>query len=203
MALAAKPNPIAGIAIAAIARFLILTLAYFGSPLAPISFLPSAPITLLDVFPAPFWAWNPGFWLSPGHLILILFWPVAVIARRRLGPAASLTAALITWSVIGAALGLILYQLNGMFTVSPLPPLDICGAFVIAMALSEFLIWRGLGRPADGAIQAGLYAMTFNLFILRLDPGMLGPQLVIQSLVFVLGAYLISALLALLTRTPA
>ena len=201
MASLSKPIPIAGIAIVAIARFLILTLAYFGSPLAPITFLPAAPITLFDVFPPSWWAWNPGFWLSPGHLILILFWPVAVMARRSLGSGPSLAAALVTWGVIASALGLILYQLNSMFTVSPLPPLDICAAFIAAMAVSEYLIFRGPGRSGDtaipnAAVQAGLYALTFNLFILRLDPGMIGPQLVTQSLIFSLGAGLIAVLLA-------
>jgi hypothetical protein len=197
MAVASKPIPIAGIAISAIARFLILTLAYFGSPLAPISFLPSAPITLFDVFPPSFWAWNPGFWLSPGHLILILYWPAAIISRRALGANASLMAAALAWGVIASALGLILYQLNGMFTVSPLPPLDICASFIAAMALPEIWIWRRrFVRLSDAAIPAGLYAIAFNLFILRLDPGMVGPQLVTQSLIFILGAGLISILLA-------
>ena len=193
MSMASKPIPIAGIALSALARFLILTLAYFGSPLAPITFLPSAPITLFDAFPPGMWAWNPGFWLSPGHLILILYWPVAVISRRALG-SASLVAAAIAWGVIASALALILYQLNGMFTVSPLPPLDICASFMAAMAASEYLIWRG--RSGNAAIPAGLYALGFNLFILRLDPGMVGPQLVIQSLFFVLGAGLTSILFA-------
>jgi hypothetical protein len=95
---------------------------------------------------------------------------------------------------------LILYQLNGMFTVSPLPPLDICAPFIAAMALSEYLIWRGPGHPSNAAIQAAIYALAFNLFILRLHPGMVGPQLVTQSLIFFLGAGLVAYLLANLPR---
>ncbi len=176
------------VAVIAILRASLLILAYFSSPLAPISFLDASPITAIDLFPADYWAWMPGFWLSPGHLILILLWPLGTASSRMIGRRPAGLAALLSWSFIGLTLGLLMIRFGSLFTVSPLPPVEITAAFVVAMGFSEILLWRGLSprapRPRDAAICAAIYSALFNAMIYGMDPVQGGPRLIVQTMLF-------------------
>lgn len=178
-------RPALGVAAIALARAGILVLAYFASPLAPIALVWSAPITWFDVMPDRLWSWNPGFWLTPGHVILIALWPLGWAARRALGPNRAALAAILGWALPLGALGIAMAALSSMFTVSPVPPLPVAAAFGAAMAASEFLLWRGLSRrgarATDAPLIAAIFSLLFNALTYGLDPGLAGPRLVIQT----------------------
>jgi len=196
---------IAGILVFASLRAAIMVAAYFATPYLPVQFLPGNPITALDVFPAEYWTWNPGFWLTPGHLILILLWPAGLTARRLMGKRPALIAALLHWAIIAALLGWLYGTYGALFSVSPLPPVQVCAAFIGAMGFSEYLMWRNLFprpvRVTDAAWIAGAYSALFNALIYGQDPTSTAPRLIIQTLIYMIGAGLVGAILVPLTRT--
>jgi hypothetical protein len=187
-----------------VARVGVLILAYFGSAIAPVSFIDASPITLLDVFPAQYWAWQPGYWLTPGHLILMLSWPLIMVSGRMLGRANAALISLIAWSIVGAALGYVLVKFGPLFTVSPLPPDEITAVFVLVMIVVEFLAWRGFvgfsPGPADAVTGAIVYSILFNALTYWLDPQQALPRLVVQTLIFGLGTIIIAYPLSLVVR---
>ncbi len=187
-----------------ITKIAILILAYFGSAIAPVSFIDASPITFLDLFPDQYWQWQPGYWLTPGHLILILSWPMSMMAGRVLGRSPAALTALIAWLLVGSALGFVLVKFGPMFTVSPLPPTQVTIAFIIAMPVAEFMAWRGFigysSGPADAVLGAALYSILFNALTYGLDPAQGGPRLVIQTLLYGIAAWVIATGLSPLVR---
>ena len=188
---------------AGLSRFVILAAAYFGS-VAPASFLSTIPITRFDYFSDDHWAWNPGYWLTPGHLILILFFPAMAIARQFLTRRDAVIAIVIGWGIPVLFLVAIQLLTRDLLTAGVLPPRETTASFAAGMAAAEFLLWRGLSHrgPAlrDAPLAAGLFAVLFNVLTYDLDPDLAGARVFLQTAIYVVGAGVIGLAVKPLVR---
>lgn len=93
------------------------------------------PITLLDgLFPPS--ALTPGYWLTLGHLLIMLAFFVVMLANRAFGPPYALATVVIAWLILVGA-WLYVADMVATFPGSPLPPPRVLTAFLVALGLAH------------------------------------------------------------------
>lgn len=100
----------------------------------------------LDLVPPHLWQWNPGYWLSVGHLMLPLAFFVVNLTSRRRGPGFALAQVLVTWLVLGAGALWLSRTFGGLSTESLFPPLETSLAFLGAFGLAQMVNIRIFDR---------------------------------------------------------
>lgn len=111
-----------------------LVAAYIGA-----GFAHGVGITALDhIAPAEPWWLVPGYWLTFGHLAIMLAFFVSMLTNRILGPAYALAQVVTVWS-IGAALWIWFDHTTGGASVNFLPAPRVRWAFIAALALAHIV----------------------------------------------------------------
>ncbi len=96
-------------------------------------------VTRLDVFPTHLWRWNPGYWLSAGHLVLPLAFFSANLTNRRFGASYAISQVIVTWVILGLSVVMVMYRFGDWGSDSPFPPAQVSLAFVVAFGLAQLV----------------------------------------------------------------
>lgn len=112
-------------------------------------------VTALDLFPPQLWQWNPGYWLTVGHVMLPLAFLVQNLTNRRFGPGYALGQVILTWAVLGSGALYVMMRFGEMSSESPFPPMQtttaFLGAFFVAQLVNIRVFDRTRGRTWWGA----------------------------------------------------
>jgi uncharacterized PurR-regulated membrane protein YhhQ (DUF165 family) len=92
-------------------------------------------ITIFDSF-FPSSAVTPGYWLTLGHILIMLGFFVVMLTNRAFGPPYALATVVIAWLILVGA-WLYVADVVATFPGSPFPPSRVLTAFVIALALAH------------------------------------------------------------------
>ena len=150
-------------------------------------------VVALDLFPPHLWEWNPGYWLTMGHLMLPLsFFAVNLTSRRR-GPSFALGQVVLAWMLLGALTYFVMSEFGGMSSESPFPPAQTTLAFVVAFVLAQLVnirvFDRTRGRTWWGAPFVSILWASLIFVIIFFPVSMMGqgqsfvPRLVIDLVI--------------------
>ncbi len=96
-------------------------------------------VTSFDFFSPNMWAWNPGYWLTFGHMLLPLAFFAANLTNRRFGPIYALAQVLASWVVLGLLVSIILIRFGEGGGESAFPPAQVSVAFLVAFGLAQLV----------------------------------------------------------------
>lgn len=125
-------------AVRAVLRMIVPVLAMF-TVFAVAYFHMDRFVTSLDFFSPSQWQYNPGYWLSVGHLILPLSFLASSLTNRRYGEAYATAQVLVAWGICGVMTLLAMLFLSDGFTASPFPPMQITATFVVAFMFAQIV----------------------------------------------------------------
>lgn len=94
-------------------------------------------VTGFDVFGPERWMWNPGYWLTVGHLLLPVSFFLLMMTNRKRGAAAAYGQMLGAWLALGVFAFLIQRYYGHSFSVSPLPALGMSLSFLLALGMAQ------------------------------------------------------------------
>jgi uncharacterized PurR-regulated membrane protein YhhQ (DUF165 family) len=96
------------------------------------------PVTLLDgLFPAT--GLMPGYWLTLGHLLIMLAFFAVMLTNRALGPPYALAQVVIAWLTVTGFWFLVAAPVVQAFPGSPLPPPRVLSAFLVALGIAHLV----------------------------------------------------------------
>jgi queuosine precursor transporter len=143
-----------GNAVRAVSRLIFPTMT-LSVVLAAAFFQMEENVIALDWFPPYQWQWNPGYWLTAGHLLLPLSFFVVNITNRKRGPHYALGQVVASWVLLGMVAAYVIVRFGGLSSESPFPPLQtslgFMGAFVVAQLVNIRIYDRTRGRTWWGA----------------------------------------------------
>ena len=161
------------------------------------------PIAVLDLFPPHLWQWNPGYWLTVGHLILPLAFFAVNLTNRRYGPGYALGQVVASWALLGAATFLIASEFGGMSSESLFPPqqtsMAFLGGFGLAQLVNIRVFDRTRGRTWWGAPLVSILWASVIFVVVFYPVSMMGqgesfvPRLVTDLILKSLSAVLLLA----------
>lgn len=96
-------------------------------------------VTAFDVFGPDLWMWNPGYWLTEGHLILAFAFLAVNLTNRRYGGAYAFAQVVIGWVVIGIIGYFAERHLGPSLGASALPALESMLFFAIAFLTAQIV----------------------------------------------------------------
>lgn len=97
------------------------------------------PVTSFDFFPPNYWAWNPGYWLTVGHLLLPLAFFFVNLTNRRFGPVYAVAQVIATWVLLALLVSYILVQFGEGGGESAFPPAQVSVGFLVAFGLAQLV----------------------------------------------------------------
>lgn len=103
-------------------------------------------VVALDLFPPHLWEWNPGYWLTMGHLMLPLSFFVVNLTSRRRGPSYALGQVLLSWLSLGLMTFIVLSEFGNLSSESLFPPAQTTMAFIVAFMLAQLVNIRVFDR---------------------------------------------------------
>ena len=103
-------------------------------------------VLTLDYFPPQYWQWNPGYWLSVGHLVLPLAFFVVNMTNRKYGPGYAFAQVVVTWILIGLIAASVMIRFGDLSTESPFPPAQTTTAFLAAFMIAQLANIRSFDR---------------------------------------------------------
>ena len=130
-------------------------------------------VTAFDIFPQQLASWNPGSWLTSGHLMLMLAFFVINMTNRKYGAFYAYTQVGVTWVFLGVFTFFFMAQFGDWKSDNPFPPLQTSMAFLGAFGVAQLIListfdrTRGRtwwGAPLISIIWASVfYAVIFHV----------------------------------------